>query len=175
MMHHIRRLALVVGLVLAVPLWHAHAQAVAAGQPAPAASGEAIVVHAPEIAWSPGPPSLPPGSEFALLEGDPAEAVPLTFRLKFPANYRVPPHWHSVIEHVTVLSGTLHVGMGEEARYSGGVALSAGDFGALPKGMVHSAWTGEDGVVFQLHSVGPWSITYVNPADDPRQEVAAGD
>ncbi len=168
MMHHIRRLALAAGLMLAVPIWHAHAQAAAATEFASTASGEAIVAHAPEIAWSPGPPSLPAGSEFALLEGNPAEAVPLTFRLKFPANYRVPPHWHSVIEHVTVLSGTLHIGMGEEARYSGGVALSAGDFGALPEKMVHYAWTGDDGAVFQLHSVGPWSITYVNPGDDPR-------
>jgi len=39
----------------------------------------------------------------------------------------------------------------------------------MPQKMVHSAWTGSDGVVFQLHSVGPWSITYVNAKDDPRQ------
>jgi quercetin dioxygenase-like cupin family protein len=134
-----------------------------------AASPQVVVAHAPSLAWAPGPPSLPPGAEFVLLEGNPAEAVPLTLRLKFPANYRVPPHWHSVIEHVTVLSGTLHVGMGQQASYQGGTALAAGSFAAMPAKMVHHAWTGSDGVVFQLHSVGPWSITYVNPADDPRK------
>lgn len=134
-----------------------------------AASPQVIVAHAPTLAWAPGPPSLPSGAEFVLLEGNPAEAVPLTFRLKFPANYRIPPHWHSVIEHVTVLSGTLHVGMGEQATYQGGTALNAGSYAVMPAKMVHYAWTGSDGVLFQLHSVGPWTITYVNPADDPRK------
>jgi quercetin dioxygenase-like cupin family protein len=148
--------------------------ALAAQAPAAAASSQVIVAHAPSLAWAPGPPSLPPGAEFVLLEGNPAEAVPLTFRLKFPANYRIPPHWHSVIEHVTVLSGTLNVGMGEQPTYTGGTALTAGSFAVMPAKMVHSAWAGPQGVTFQLHSVGPWSITYVNPADDPRPAKPAG-
>ena len=135
---------------------------------APAPASQVIVAHAPSLAWAPGPPSLPAGAEFVLLEGNPAEAVPLTFRLRFPAGYRIPPHWHSVIEHVTVFSGTLNVGMGEQATYTGGTALNAGSFAAMPAKMVHSAWAGPEGVTFQLHSVGPWSITYVKPADDPR-------
>ncbi len=136
---------------------------------APAVSPQVIVAHAPSLAWAPGPPSLPPGAQFVLLEGNPAEALPLTLRLKFPPNYRVPPHWHSVIEHVTVLSGTLHVGMGEQASYQSGTALASGSFAVMPAKMVHHAWTGSDGAVFQLHSTGPWTITFVNPADDPRK------
>jgi len=139
-----------------------------------APSSQVIVAHAATLAWAPGPPSLPPGAEFVLLEGNPAEAVPLTFRLKFPPNYRIPPHWHSVIEHVTVFSGTLNIGMGEQASYTGGAALNAGSFGALPAKMVHYAWAGPEGVSFQLHSVGPWSITYVKPADDPRAAKPTG-
>lgn len=141
---------------------------------APAPSSQVIVAHVASLAWVPGPPSLPPGAEFILLEGNPAEAVPLTFRLRFPAHYRIPPHWHSVIEHVTVFSGTLNVGMGEQATYAGGTALNAGSFAAMPAKMVHSAWAGPEGVTFQLHSVGPWSITYVNAADDPRTKRPAG-
>src|SRR6266545_2932037 len=97
-------------------------------------AAQVIVAQAPTLAWAPGPPSLPPGAEFVLLEGNPAEAVPLTFRLRFPPNYRIPPHWHSVIEHVTVFSGTLNVGMGE-ATYTGGTALNAGSFAAMPAKM----------------------------------------
>jgi len=141
---------------------------------APAPTSQVIVANAATLAWAPGPPSLPSGAEFVLLEGNPAEAVPLTFRLRFPANYRIPPHFHSVIEHVTVLSGTLNVGMGEQATYTGGTALNAGSFAAMPAKMVHSAWAGPEGVTFQLHSVGPWSITYVNAADDPRTRKPAG-
>lgn len=162
-MTHRVTLAVLAVVSAVVPASRAGAQGTAAAPPSP------IVVHAPGITWTGGPPSLPPGAQFALLEGNPAEAAPLTFRLKFPPNYRVPPHWHSVIEHVTVLSGTLHVGMGDTAAYSGGTALSAGSFAVMPQKMVHYAWTGSDGVVFQLHSVGPWSITYVNPKDDPRR------
>ncbi len=138
-------------------------------QAAATPSAGPIVVHASGISWADGPPSLPRGAQFALLEGNPAEAVPLTLRLKFPPNYRIPPHWHAVLEHVTVLSGTLNVGMGEQPTYSGGTALSAGSYAVMPQKMVHYAWTASDGVVFQLHSVGPWGITYVNPKDDPRQ------
>jgi quercetin dioxygenase-like cupin family protein len=140
----------------------------------PAPASQVIVAHAASLTWAPGPPSLPPGAEFVLLEGNPAEAVPLTFRLRFPANYRIPPHWHSVIEHVTVLSGTLNVGMGDQPTYTGGTALNAGSFAAMPAKMVHSAWAGPEGVTLQLHSVGPWSITYVKPADDPRTPKPAG-
>lgn len=140
----------------------------------PAPTSQVIVAHAPDFKWAPGPPSLPPGAEFVLLEGNPAEAVPLTLRLRFPPNYRVPPHWHSVIEHVTILSGTLNVGMGEQATYTGGTALNAGSFAAMPAKMVHSAWAGPEGVTFQLHSVGPWSITYVNAAEDPRTPKPVG-
>lgn len=129
---------------------------------------EPIVAKSADVELEPGPPSLPEGARFAVLEGDPAQAAPLTFRLWFPANYRVPPHGHSVIEHVTVLEGTLHLELSEEATYTGGVALSAGDFGALPRREVHAAWTEDEPVLFQLHSTGPWSITYVNSEDDPR-------
>lgn len=162
MRHHVMLSVVAVAGVAVLPS-RASAQAAAT----PAASP--IVVHAPGITWVAGPPSLPQGAQFALLEGNPADAVPLTLRLKFPPNYRVPPHWHAVLEHVTVLSGALYVGMGEQATYSGGTALAAGSFAVMPQKMVHYAWTGSDGAVFQLHSVGPWSITYVNPKDDPRQ------
>ena len=113
--------------VLAVP-----AALTAQTRMAPAPMSQVIVANAATLAWVPGPPSLPPGAEFVLLEGNPAQAVPLTFRLRFPANYRIPPHWHSVIEHVTVLAGTLNVGMGEVATYSGGTALNAGIAAKLP-------------------------------------------
>src|SRR5206468_8127329 len=58
----------------------------ASAQAAATPSAGPIVVHAAGISWADGPPSLPRGAQFALLEGNPAEAVPLTLRLKFPPN-----------------------------------------------------------------------------------------
>jgi hypothetical protein len=51
-----------------------------------------------ELTWA-DLPSLP-GVKIAVIEGPLNEAVPIMFRLKFPANYKVAPHWHPGIEHV---------------------------------------------------------------------------
>jgi anti-sigma factor ChrR (cupin superfamily) len=55
-----------------------------------------------------------PGVKVAVIEGPPNEAVPFTIRVKLPADYKVPPHWHPAIEHVTVLSGTYNIGTGDK-------------------------------------------------------------
>jgi hypothetical protein len=39
----------------------------------------------------------------------------------------------------------------------------------MPPKMHHFAWTAEE-TVFQLNVVGPWTVTYLNPADDPRKQ-----
>jgi mannose-6-phosphate isomerase-like protein (cupin superfamily) len=147
------------------------APAAAQGAPAaPTAHGSHVIVaHAPELDWKDGPGSLPPGAQIVLLQGNPAEAGPLTMRLRFPANYQIPPHFHPAVEHVTVLSGTFHVGMGERIDRSTAVALAAGSFSVVPVGHAHYAFTGSEPVTIQLHSTGPWGVTYVNPADDPRK------
>jgi uncharacterized protein (TIGR02246 family) len=124
--------------------------------------------HARELVWRDAPPSLPPGAKIAVLEGDPTQPGPFTFRLKFPAGYRIPPHFHPVIEHATVVSGALSIGQGDRWDDSKLVRLDADDFIHMPPGERHFARaTGE--TVLQLHSTGPWGITYVNPQDDPRK------
>jgi hypothetical protein len=40
---------------------------------------------------------------------------------------------------------------------------------AFPRMRYHFAWTKEEAVV-QLNGTGPWGVTYVNPADDPRKK-----
>jgi quercetin dioxygenase-like cupin family protein len=107
--------------------------------------------------------------KIAVIEGPLTEAVPIMFRLKFPANYKVPPHRHPGIEHVTVISGTLNLGMGETFDAAKTHALTPGSVAIMPPGTPHFVWTSEE-TIGQVHSVGPWSVTYVNPADDPRKK-----
>src|SRR5438093_1299182 len=72
-------------------------------------------IHKPDtLKWQPGPPSLPPGAKVALLEGDPSKPGPFVFRVKFADGTRVMPHTHPRPERVTVISGTLYIGMGEK-------------------------------------------------------------
>ena len=135
-----------------------------------AAAGHAahVFLNASDLEWAPAPASLPPGAEAAVLEGNPAEEGPFTLRIKLPANYRIAPHWHPGVEHVTVISGSFHINAGEAADYSTGKALQVGGFMAMPPKSPHYAWTTEEALI-QLHGIGPWGITYVNESDDPRK------
>src|SRR5262245_10278843 len=83
-------------------------------------------VRAADLKWTPVP-SLPKGAEIAVIEGPMNQAAPFTVRLRFPANYDLPPHTHPAVERVTVLSGTFHMGMGEKFNRGGTQAVRAGD------------------------------------------------
>jgi hypothetical protein len=126
-----------------------------------------IMVVPDGLTWNDGPASLPPGSKIAVIEGDPSKEGPFTMRIKLPANYKIPPHWHPAIEHVTVISGSLHMGLGETFDEATATKLPAGGFAVMDIGTKHFAFTKEDAVI-QLHGIGPWGINYVNPDDDPR-------
>jgi hypothetical protein len=113
-------------------------------------------------------PSLPKGAQIAVIEGPMNQAAPFTVRLKFPANYRIPPHFHPAVERVTVLQGTFNMGVGEKFDQKSTHALPVGGVMIMEPKTPHFAWT-KDEVVVQLHGTGPWGVTYVNPAEDPRK------
>lgn len=130
---------------------------------------EHVFVTPDQVKWGPAPPSLPAGAQLAVLEGDPSKAgVPFTIRAKFPDGYRVPPHWHPTDERVTVLQGTLGMGVGEKFDPAAGHQLPAGSYASMPTGTRHFAWAiGE--TIIQVSGTGPFEINYVNAADDPRK------
>lgn len=132
-------------------------------------SAHAVVVTPGDLAWGPAPAVLPAGAKAVVLDGDPAKPGPFTMRLRFPAGYRIPPHFHPAIEHVTVVQGTFLVGMGERFDDAKLKPLPAGSFVVIPIGMRHFAQA-RDQAVIQFHGIGPWGLTYVNPADDPRSK-----
>lgn len=132
-----------------------------------AAQERMLAFRTDQVAWQTGPPSLPPGAQVTVLAGDLTKEGPFTIRLKFPAGYQIPAHSHPQIEQVTVLAGTFNIGEGDRLEPSRGTALGSGGFVVIPKGHRHYAWTSEETVV-QLNGTGPWGVTYVNPADDPR-------
>ncbi len=118
------------------------------------------------LQWGPAPPILPAGAQAAVLSGDPAKPGEFTLRIKLPAGYKIPPHWHPSTEHVTLISGEAYLGMGEKWDESKGEKLVAGDFIYMAPGTRHFAWT-KSASVLQLHGTGPWKLIYVNPADAP--------
>lgn len=121
-----------------------------------------------EVQWGPAPPMLPPGSQFAVLNGDPGKAVPYTIRIKLPPNYRIPAHSHPADEHVVVVSGALTFGMGNKLmKGPDNKTLGVGGFALMPANMNHFAYTTSETQVL-LYGIGPVDFKYVNPADDPR-------
>ncbi len=121
-----------------------------------------------DLKWS-EIPSLPAGARIAVIEGPLNEAVPFTFRLKFPANYEIPAHWHPAVERVTVISGTFYMGVGDKLDRNKSMTLSPGSMMIMQPKTNHFAWTKGE-VEVQLNGNGPWAVTYVNPADDPRKK-----
>jgi quercetin dioxygenase-like cupin family protein len=120
------------------------------------------------VTWEPAPPALPPGAQAAVISGDPSSDGLYVMRLKLPDGYKVPAHNHPTSEYVTVLSGTFNLGMGDKLDVSKGQPLTAGGFAEAPANMNHFAWASGETIV-QVHGKGPFEITYVNPADDPRK------
>ena len=138
---------------------------------APAAAADGHVVMKPnDVKWGTAPPSLPKGAEAAAVYGDPSKEGLFAMRLKLPKGYRIAPHTHPKPEVVTILSGTLRLGMGAAADQAKATPLPAGSFFAMEPGMAHYVFADED-TVLQLNSTGPWGLNYINANDDPRQKT----
>jgi hypothetical protein len=130
--------------------------------------GSHTIVKPNELKWN-DVASLPPGAKLAVIEGRMDRAGPITARLKLPANYRIPPHRHPGLERVTVLAGTVNIGMAEKFDAGATTAMGPGTVLLMSAGMPHFVWTSEE-TIFQLNVEGPWGVTYVDPADDPRKK-----
>ncbi|MFO0968480.1 MAG: cupin domain-containing protein [Gemmataceae bacterium] len=141
-----------------------------AGEKAPHGDGKGHVMVSPDdLKWGPAPPGLPAGALAAVLAGNPTKAEPFVIRAKLPDGYKVPLHYHPTDENVTVLKGTLVMTFEKAEGGSGHQSLPVGSFMRMPKGMRHAA-AAKGETIIQVHGVGPFEITYVNPKDDPRKK-----
>jgi quercetin dioxygenase-like cupin family protein len=142
----------------------------ASGVTAPGIPTNAVAPHVmldpKALEWRPFPAGGP-GTMIAVLAGDPAKPGPFVVRLKQPRGAKIPPHWHPTDEHVTVIEGTLALGMGETYDVKGLRAMPAGSYATLPREMRHFGRSLTKTVV-QIHGMGPFQVIFVNPADDPR-------
>jgi hypothetical protein len=120
-----------------------------------------------DLKWMDGPPGMPAGATFAVVSGDPSKAGKFTVRIRMPGNYAVAPHWHPTDEHVTLVSGKLAYGMSDQINRTAALALAPGAAVVMKAKMHHWVYTG-DGAEVEVSATGPFKITYVNAADDPR-------
>jgi hypothetical protein len=139
---------------------------------AAAFAADSTVVNPEDIKWGDAPPVLPKGAKVAVLNGDPFKSGSYVLRLQMPANYRIPPHWHSNAENLTVISGTLNIGMGDTMKDARAHAIKRGGYHYLPAKTNHYAFT-KGGTVVQVAGEGPFDINYLKVADDPTKKGAA--
>jgi quercetin dioxygenase-like cupin family protein len=132
------------------------------------AADQHVMVQPDDLKWASAPPVLPKGAHIVVLYGDPDKAEPFVFRLRFPAGYKVAAHIHPNDYDLTVLSGTMYLGMGDKFDAARGDGLKAGGYLHLPKNTHHYEWSTEDTVI-QLSGIGPVGMTYLDPSDDPRK------
>ena len=126
-------------------------------------------INADDVKWGPVPPNIAAGAQLAVISGDPSKEGPFVMRLKMPAGYKVPAHYHPQYENVTILTGEFHVGMGDKLDTDKGMLLRPGGYVEAPAKMHHYAWVTSDTIV-QIAGPGPFGIIYVDPADDPSKK-----
>jgi quercetin dioxygenase-like cupin family protein len=124
-----------------------------------------------DLKWVDGPPTLPPGAKMTVLAGDPAKTGMFVLRVKFPAGYKIPAHWHPTDETVTVISGSVAMGMGDKLDAKEAKPLVTGAFANMPAKTNHYL-IAKAAAVVQVAAMGPFAITYVNADDDPRKGAA---
>ena len=110
------------------------------------------------MTWVPlSVPGFDPGTQLAVINGDPSKAGEYTLRLKFPAGYRFPVHWHPGAENLTVLSGAFLFAPGNVADWSQVKTYGPGDYIYAPARHPHYGGAQTETVI-ELHGNGPFAI-----------------
>lgn len=159
----------VVSGILIVLAFAVTASSQATAPSAQPATGHTIV-NPSTIQWMPAPPSLPAGATMAVLSGDPTKEGLFVIRAKFPDGYRVNPHMHPTDEHVTILKGSMLMGLGEKFDRAAMHPVATGGYFLAPANTAHYVQAKGETII-QVSAMGPFSVTYVNPADDPRTKA----
>jgi quercetin dioxygenase-like cupin family protein len=121
-------------------------------------------VAASGIAWNDfSSPGFAPGVKIAVLHGNPAAKGDYVLRLRFPAEYKFPVHWHPGGEHLTVLWGTFMLSMGGTEDWTTVRTYSPGDFLYIPARHPHFGGAGRGVTVIQLNGEGPFQLFLGSP------------
>ena len=108
---------------------------------------------APTLSWGPAPAAFPSGAKMAVVSGDPGKTGPFTV--------------HPTDEAVEVKKGSLLVGMGDALDVAKTNAMKVGAKGQVPA-LAHHYAVARGATVVSITAMGPFAMTYVHPADDPR-------
>ena len=152
--------------LIALPVAWAADKAADKPAAAPAMAMGSMFMNTADIKWGDAPPSMPKGAKMAVLSGDPGKPGAFVARLQVPASYKIPAHWHTTDEDLTVISGSFFFGEGDKMDMKAAHEIKAGGFHHLPGKTHHYAYSKGPAVV-QINAMGPFDIVYIDPKDDP--------
>ena len=122
-----------------------------------------------EIDWQPFA-QFPPSARLAVVAGEPSGPGLYTTRVKVPSGVKLMPHRHPEDRIYTVVSGVFYIGLGEQFDAGKLQAYPPGAVIVLPAGTPHFHWARSGEYVTQVTAIGPISLEYLNPEDDPRNK-----
>ena len=131
--------------------------------------GQAVFrsVRPEDIDWEPFA-AFPPSARLAVVVGHPSEPGTYVVRVKVPSGVKLMPHRHQEDRVYTVMSGVFYIGLGEQFDETELEAYPPGSVIVLPGDSPHFHWARSGEYVTQVTAIGPISLEYVNPQDDPR-------
>ena len=124
-------------------------------------------VYQENIQWMPFP-ALGPEAQMAVLVGTPSKPEPYVVRVKIAAGMKLMPHIHPEDRIYTVISGVFYIGLGKAFDTAKLVAYPPGSVVVLPGNTPHFHWAKSGEYVTQVSAMGPLGLSYITPADDPR-------
>jgi hypothetical protein len=120
-----------------------------------------------DVDWEPFA-SFPPSARLAVVVGHTSEPGPYVVRVKVPSGVKLMPHRHHEDRVYTVISGIFYIGLGGQFDETKLQAYPVGAVVVLPGGTAHFHWARSGEYVTQVTAIGPISLDYVSPQDDPR-------
>jgi hypothetical protein len=120
-----------------------------------------------DIDWEPFA-AFPPSARLAVVVGHTSEPGPYTVRVKVPSGVKLMPHRHTEDRVYTVISGVFYIGLGEQFDETKLQPYPPGAVVVLPSNTPHFHWAKSGEYVTQVTAIGPISLHYDNPQDDPR-------
>jgi predicted dinucleotide-binding enzyme/quercetin dioxygenase-like cupin family protein len=120
-----------------------------------------------DVDWEPFP-GFPPAARLAVVVGNPSEPGPYVVRVKLPSGQKLMPHRHHEDRVYTVISGVFYIGLGDKFDETRLEAYPPGSVVVLPGDTPHFHWARSGEYVTQVTAIGPISLVYVDPHDDPR-------
>ena len=129
-----------------------------AAAPAPMDAATMEMHAASALTWGDlNAPGFAPGAKITVLHGNPGGPGGFVLRLQFPDGYQIPVHWHPTGENVTVVSGSVALGMGNVFDANALHAYGPGDIVYLPPSQSHYGQA-HGATIVQVNGRGPFVI-----------------